>query len=271
MVLASLAGGAAVLARWPGVFELDNERGLPWSLPIWGGAIWIQLAIGFATAVVCVGITRRPRMRAWTAALLPLGICDLLLAQPYGIQPTGLDVSTIPAEAIRPSVHAVRLAAGLLSGRQRLLAPAGTQVDAVVPAAFARVWEIPIAGGYGPMLLARHSALAMMGTNGSVDPLVLADDNTALDLLAVKYIVVREEDLASAPTFERDGVDVVITVDGSARWTARVRNALPAHRLVRAATRRRRRQHCPGRAPEVFGRRPSGNRSGAAASERIRR
>ena len=207
MVLASLAGGAAVLARWPGVFELDNERGLPWSLPIWGGAIWIQLAIGFATAVVCVGITRRPRMRAWTAALLPLAICDLLLAQPYGIQPTGLDVSTIPAEAIRPSVHAVRLAAGLLSDRQRLLAPAGTQVDAVVPAAFARVWEIPIAGGYGPMLLARHSALAMMGTNGSVDPLVLADDNTALDLLAVKYIVVREEDLAPAPTFERDGVE----------------------------------------------------------------
>jgi hypothetical protein len=206
VVLASLVAGAAALAIWPQAFELDNERGLPWNLPIWSGAVWIELAIGVATAVVCVGIARRPRTRTWTVALILLLVCDLLLALPYGIQPTGVDASTIPGEAIRPSVHAARLAAGLAPEHQRLLAPAGTQVDAVVPAAFARVWQIPIAGGYGPMLLARHSALAMMGTNGSVDPLVMADDNTALDLLAVKYIVMRQGDLARPPTFERDGV-----------------------------------------------------------------
>ena len=206
VVWASLAGGAAALARWPQAFELDNERGLPWSLPIWSGAVWIELAIGVVTAVVCVGIARRPSTRAWTAALIPLLVCDLLLALPYGIQPTGLDSSRIPREAIRPSVHAARLAAGLAPDHQRLLAPAGTNVDAVVPATFARVWQIPIAGGYGQMLLAKHGALGMMDTSGSVDPLVLADDNTALDLLAVKYIVMRERDLAPSPTFERYGV-----------------------------------------------------------------
>ena len=206
VVLASLAGGAAALARWPMAFELDNERGLPWSLPIWSGTIWIELAIGVVTAVVCVGIARRPGTRTWTVALIPLLVCDLLLALPYGVQPTGLDSSRIPREAIRPSVHAARLAAGLAPGHQRLLAPAGTNVDDVVPAAFARVWQIPIAGGYGQMLLAKHGVLAMMDTSGSVDPLVLADDNTALDLLAVKYIVMREGDLAPSPTFERDGV-----------------------------------------------------------------
>lgn len=206
VVLASLAGGAAALARWPQAFSLDNERGLPWSLPIWSGAIWIELAIGVVTAVVCAGIARRPGARAWTAALIPLLVCDLLLAQSVGVRPTGLDSSTIPGEAIRPSVHATRLAAGLAPGHQRLLAPAGTNVDAVVPAAFARVWQIPIAGGYGQMLLAKHGALAMMDTSGAVNPLVLADDNTALDLLAVKYIVMREGDLEPSPTFERDGV-----------------------------------------------------------------
>ena len=206
VVSASLAGGAAALARWPQAFELDNDRGLPWNLPIWSGAIWIELAVGVVTAVICVGIARRPGTRAWTVALIPVLVCDLLLALPYGVQPTGLDSSRIPGEAIRPSVHAARLAAGLAPGYQRLLAPAGTNVDDVVPAAFARVWQIPIAGGYGQMLLAKHGALAMMDTSGSVDPHVLADDNTALDLLAVKYVVMREGDLAPSPTFERDGL-----------------------------------------------------------------
>ena len=33
-----------------------------------------------------------------------------------------------------------------------MLALGGTQNDAVVPAAFARLWKIPIAGGYGPII-----------------------------------------------------------------------------------------------------------------------
>ena len=206
VVGAGLAAGATALARLPWSFELDDQLGLPWNLPIWSGAVWIQLAVATAALVACAAVARRPRSGARTGALMVVLVCDLLLALPDGIQLTGLDAARIPGEAVRPSVHAARLAAGLAPDHQRLLAPAGTQVDAVAPAAFARVWRIPIAGGYGPMLLARHSALAMMGTNGSVDPLVLADDNTALDLLAVKYIVMRQADLAPAPTFEREGV-----------------------------------------------------------------
>ena len=205
LVLAALAAAAITLARWPAAFELDTERALPWALPIWSGAVWIELAIGVVTAVICGMLARTPRSRAATVALMLLVGCDLLLALPYGILPTGVDATRIPGEAIRPSVHATLLADELAPGHQRLLAPGGTQLDAVVPAAFARVWQIPIAGGYGPMLLARHAALAMMGTNGAVDPLVLADDNAALDALAVRYVVMREEELASSGTMERDG------------------------------------------------------------------
>ena len=207
LVGAGLAAGATALARSPQSFELDNELDLLWNLPIWSGAVWIQFAVAAASFAACAAVARRPHSGARTGALTVVLVCDLLLALPDGIQPTGLDAVRIPAEAaLRPSMHAARLAAGLAPDHQRLLAPAGTQVDAVVPAAFARVWQIPIAGGYAPMILARHSALAMMGTNGSVDPLVLADDNTALDLLAVKYIVMRRGDLTPAPTFDREGV-----------------------------------------------------------------
>jgi hypothetical protein len=205
-MMAALLLGAAALARWPSAFELDDEPGMPWSLPVWDGAIWMQLAIGLATVVVCLAVARQPRSRAWTACLIGLLACDLLIALPYGIEPTGVDATRIPGEAIRPSVHATRLAAALAPAQQRLLAPGGTQLDSVVPAAFARVWRIPIAGGYGPMLLARHSALAMMGTNGSIDPLLLADDNTALDLLAVRYVAMRAQELASSEPFARDGM-----------------------------------------------------------------
>ncbi len=206
VVLAALAAGAITLAGWPSAFELDTERALPWELPVWSGAIWIELAIGLATAAICAVLARTPRSRAVIVGLMLLVGCDLLLALPYGILSTGVDATRIPGEAIRPSVHAALLADELAPGHQRLLAPGGTQLDAVVPAAFARVWQIPIAGGYGPMLLGRHAALAMMGTNGAVDPLLLADDNAALDLLAVRYVVMREEELAPSDTIERDGL-----------------------------------------------------------------
>lgn len=206
LVMAALAAGAFTLARWPSAFELDAERTLPWTLPIWSGAVWIELAIGLGTALTCGLLARTPRSRAIVASLMVLVGCDLLLALPYGILPTGVDATRIPRDAIRPSVHATLLANELAAQHQRLLAPGGTQLDAVVPAAFARVWQIPIAGGYGPMLLGRHAALAMMGTNGAVDPLLLAADNAALDALAVRYVVMREEELAPSGTIERDGL-----------------------------------------------------------------
>lgn len=204
-VAVALAAAAAALARWPAAFEFDNEPGLTWGLPIWNGAVWLQFILCAATVVACVALARRPRSRVWTPILFGVLATDLLVALPYGVELTGVDATRIPGSAIRPSTHAVRLAEGMAPAQQRLLAPEGTQLDAVVPAAFARVWRIPIAGGYGPMLLARHGALAMMGTNGSVDPLVMADDNAALDVLAVRYVV-RQADGGSPETFEQDGV-----------------------------------------------------------------
>src|SRR4030095_2016500 len=89
-----------------------------------------------------------------------------------------------------PSVHARAIGRDLEPTHARALAIGGTHVDEVLPATFARAWRIPIAGGYGAMLIDRLSRLATMGTNGEVRPAVLADEDQTLDVLAVKYVIV---------------------------------------------------------------------------------
>jgi hypothetical protein len=131
---------------------------------------------------------------------------DDLYSLPYPVTTLGLAPITIPVEAAIPSVHAQRIGRDLAPLQQRLLAIGGTQRDDVIPAAFARLWQVPIAGGYGPMLLQRYSDLAAMGTNGSVRPSVIGSSDVALDLLAVRYILVQPEDTREPATIERNGV-----------------------------------------------------------------
>ncbi len=92
-------------------------------------------------------------------------------------------------------MHALAIARGLEPTQSRALAIGGTQLDEVLPGTFARAWRIPIAGGYGAMLVDRLSRLASMGTNGEVRPSVLADADETLDLLAVKYVIVNADQL----------------------------------------------------------------------------
>lgn len=200
-----LAAGAASLPWVPDRF--DFESGASWAYGPWNGSIWIQFGIGAAAVIAALGLTWKARGRAWAAAaLLLLLVADLLHSLPHPIDRRGIESPRLEAADVAPSVHAVRLAAGLQSQHQRLLALAGTQVDAVVPGVFARLWQIPIAGGYGPMILAHYSQLAMMLNNGSVAPMVLADHNTALDLMAVKYVVIHTEELTHSAAIERHGV-----------------------------------------------------------------
>src|SRR3989442_12926174 len=98
------------------------------------------------------------------AALL---VADDLQAFPSPVTLRGIDFGTIPRVAASPSVHAERIGRALGPLHQRALALGGTQNDAVLPAAFARLWRIPIAGGDGPVLPPRYSPLASMGAQGA--------------------------------------------------------------------------------------------------------
>jgi hypothetical protein len=201
-----LAAGATVILQNPARFSFEARPSVPSSMPLPDSGIWWQFGIAAAVAGTLVWLARARRPSTAFAVLLVLLAGDLLFSLPYAVSATGIRPITIPREHTEPSVHARELARLIAPGSQRLLAVGGTHRDAVVPAAFARLWRIPIAGGYGPMLLARHNALATMGTNGSVTPDVLAWEDAALDLLSVRYIVVREDDWPAGDTFERDGV-----------------------------------------------------------------
>lgn len=236
VVLLALVGGAALVAHWPGAFEFDDRVGLPWALPWWNDGAWTQILLGAAVATAVVGFASGRGSRLWTGLLILLLTADLAYALPYRVTWTGLDLPMMPVEATTPSVHARTLAARAAPLHQRLLSPSGTHLDALVPAMFARLWKIPIAGGYGPMLLSRYGALGMMGTNGSVDPLVLADHDAALDLLAVRFVTMHAEDFAPGDTIERQGVTwsaaplglLVGPEECGQRFVRRARYALPA-------------------------------------------
>src|SRR5882762_1141639 len=192
--------GALLIRALPASFPLEAPHGEPGPGPlsIFTVGVWIQFAILAAVLAVAGTWGRRSLSgdrRAWLAPALLIAILvvDLLNALPYDIKPDGVEIYGISAEATRPSVHALAIARGLEPTQARALAIGGTQLDEVVPATFARAWRIPIAGGYGVMLVDRLSRLATM------------------DLLAVKYVIVNADQLTE-PERQR-------WLRGSGRWS----------------------------------------------------
>ena len=191
--------GALLIRAFPASFPLEGPHGEPGPgvLSFFSVGVWIQF-IALTTAVVAIlWLRRRPSPISYVALMLVL-VVDLLNALPYDVKRDGIEIYAITAQQTQPSVHATAIAKALEPTHGRALAIGGTQVDDVVPATFARAWRIPIAGGYGAMLVDRLSRLATMGTNGEVRPAVLADEDQALDVMAVKYVIVNAPQLADA-------------------------------------------------------------------------
>ena len=191
-----MIAGAILIHAFPSSFPLEGPHGEPGPglLSIATVGVWIQFAILLAVVIVSVWVVMRPS-RLTPAVLMAVLIVDLLSALPYDIKRDGIEFYAITAKETQPSVHAVAIERAMEPTHARALAIGGTQVDEVLPATFARVWQIPIAGGYGAMLINRLSRLATMGTNGEVRPGVLADEDATLDLLAVKYVIVNANQL----------------------------------------------------------------------------
>ena len=203
--------GAVLIAARPSWFPLEGPHGEPGPGPlsVLSVGIWIQFAILVAVVVTAMWMAAKPS-KALPAVLMAILVVDLLSALPYDIKPDGIEYFAITESETRPSVDALAIARALEPTQGRALAIGGTQVDDVLPATFARAWRIPIAGGYGAMLIDRLSRMATMGANGEVRPTVLADEDATLDLLAVRYVIVNS-DLLDDPVRQR-------WLRGSARW-----------------------------------------------------
>lgn len=188
----------------------ENRYPLPWhewGLPaILSDALWTQMVLAFLSLAVFLGLSFSKRPALWMPILVVVVAADLLNAQPFQVYRWGLDSTTIPRKAAEPTVHARELTADLAATHQRLLSVGGSGRDAVAPGTWARIWHVPSAGGYGPMLLRQHSRLSQMGRNGAVPLSTLSAANRALDLLAIKNIFVEPAEIQSQGTFELDGV-----------------------------------------------------------------
>jgi hypothetical protein len=197
VVAGAMLSGALLIRGFPTAFPLEGPHGEPGPgvLSLLTVGVWIQFIVLAAAAAAIVWIVRSPSRASYVALMVVL-VVDLLNALPYDIKPDGIEYFALTAEQTQPSVHARAIGRDLEPTHARALAIGGTHVDDVVPATFARVWRIPIAGGYGAMLIDRLSRLATMGTNGEVRPAVLANDDQTLDLLAVKYVIVNALQLA---------------------------------------------------------------------------
>jgi hypothetical protein len=191
-----MIAGAILIRAFPASFPLEGPHGEPGPGPlaIFTVGVWIQFAILLAVVITSIWMVKRPSKLA-PGILLALLIVDLLSALPYDIKRDGIEFYAISDKETQPSVHARAIGRAMEPTHARALAIGGTQVDEVLPGTFARAWRIPIAGGYGAMLIDRLSRLATMGTNGEVRPGVLADEDATLDLLAVKYVIVNANQL----------------------------------------------------------------------------
>jgi hypothetical protein len=171
-------------------------------------AMTIARQVGFAVLAAAAAYWAAGR-HSFPLAIAPVLIvlaADLLLRVPYTISGSGLKLSVEDAASLRPSVHAEQLAREIAPTYQRVLAISGSSRDPIIPSAYSRLWQIPIAGGYSPIMLGRLTELAKMGAPGDVFPEVLAFDDRALDLLSVRYIIVREDEYGPPPTLERSGL-----------------------------------------------------------------
>jgi hypothetical protein len=197
VVAVAMLTGALLIRGFPTSFPLEGPHGEPGPgvLSLLTVGVWLQFIVFAAAAAAIVWVMRRPSPASYGALMVVL-VVDLLNALPYDIKPDGIEYYALTAEQTQPSVHARAIGRDLEPTHARALAIGGTHVDELLPGTFARAWRIPIAGGYGAMLLDRVSRLATMGANGEVRPEVLADQDQTLDLFAVKYVIVNAPQLA---------------------------------------------------------------------------
>src|SRR5258705_1344825 len=152
--------------------------------------VWFEFAILAAVIAVMAWMVKSPSQVA-PALLMAILIVDLLSALPYDIKPDGIEFYAISAKETQPSVHALAIARALEPTQGRALAIGGTQVDEVLPATFARVWRIPIAGGYGAMFMGPPLRPPTQGTHWGKRAGGPSRRGATLGLLARQYVIVQ--------------------------------------------------------------------------------
>jgi hypothetical protein len=90
---------------------------------------------------------------------------------------------------LTPTVSTQHYKEVLNSSQQRML-PLGSGLVEEIPPNISRLWGVPSASGYGPLILSRVSELLSMTPAGEVQGNWNHRDNRSLDLMSVRYVFV---------------------------------------------------------------------------------
>jgi Bacterial membrane protein YfhO len=174
-------------------------------------APWKNDWIGVPLAMLVVGLialwiwTRRPA--TFTSALLLVAVV--------------LDLGSFgwfsdwrhspPSSYLDPPAELAPYQKELAASGQRLvpLRGVGQPRDLAVPNV-TRLWDIPSASGFNPLMLKRYEDVSGINMVGQLNPQSLAAENTILDLLAIRYLFV--------PTLSPDSGESQALAADPSRW-----------------------------------------------------
>lgn len=190
-VVASAVGMIGAVAA---VFHYANELqsavvriGDSWasSLSASSPAVAVPLAVFAAGAGALVVWAWRPEGLARRALLVAVLVADLASFGWF------FAWRQVPSRAdCAPPDEARRLGASLAETRQRLLPVRDTTGSPIqVAPNVSRLWGVPSASGYSPLIPKRYSELARMEVSGAVSGNWSAPDDVTLDVLATRYVV----------------------------------------------------------------------------------
>ena len=90
---------------------------------------------------------------------------------------------------LTPTTSARKYAKILNASQQRMLSiRGGLGKSEEIPVNMSRLWGVPNASGYGPLILSRMSQLLSMGTPGDVSSDWRSKANRSLDIMSIRYV-----------------------------------------------------------------------------------
>lgn len=155
-------------------------------------AIFVPISILLVSSAVLFAWSTLPASRLRQAGILLVLIVDLgsfaWITHPE---------AEFPAVSVAdPPGFAKRLRARLGSEAQRILPVAGALAGPTsIPPNLSRIWRVPSASGYGPLILARTSTLLGMQTAGQITRFWSDPSDRSLDLVASRFVLVPNEGL----------------------------------------------------------------------------
>ncbi len=172
---------------------------LPWSNP----AVGIPLIVFILASVTLFFWSRRNESRVRQIFLLTVLILDLA-SFGWFVQ---WRYHSPQNEFLTPPASAQRYQPALEKSHQRMVPIRGVMGSiGEFPPNLSRLWNIPSASGYGPLILSRISGLLAMPPWGGVTGNWSSLHNRNLDVMAIRYVFLPKNDTTLAPVIDPNGI-----------------------------------------------------------------